>query len=59
LELDECLRYIIEHGDMDVFVDVVSVNIHSKIMCAVPVLGLRSICSVHSGCWRGAQHVHS
>ncbi len=39
LELDECLRYIIKHGDMDVFVDVVSVDIHSKIACTVPVLG--------------------
>ncbi len=39
LELDECLRYIIAHGDMDAFVDVVLVNIHSKIVCAVPVLG--------------------
>ncbi len=39
LELDECLRYIIKHGDMDVFVDVVPVDIHSKIACAVPVSG--------------------
>jgi hypothetical protein len=39
LESDECLRYIFEHGDMDVFVDVVLVNIHSKIVCAIPVLG--------------------
>ncbi len=39
LELDECLRYIIKHGDMDIFVDVVPVNIHSKIVCAAPVLG--------------------
>ncbi len=39
LESDECLRYIIKHGDMDVFVDVVPVDIHSKIVCAVPVLG--------------------
>jgi hypothetical protein len=38
LESDECHRYIIEHGDMDVFVDVIPVNIHSKIACAVPVL---------------------
>jgi hypothetical protein len=39
LESDECLRYIIEHGSMDVFVDVVLVDIHSKIACAVPVMG--------------------
>ncbi len=39
MELDECLRYIIEHGDMDIFVDLVPVDIHSKIACAVPVLG--------------------
>ncbi len=39
MESDECLRYIIKHGDMDVFVDVVSVDIHSKIVCTVPVLG--------------------
>jgi hypothetical protein len=39
LELDECLRYIIKHGDMDIFVDVVLVDIHSKIACATPVLG--------------------
>ena len=39
LESDESLRYIIEHGDMDVFVDVVPVHIHSKIACAIPVLG--------------------
>ncbi len=39
LESDECLRYIIQHGDIDVFVDVVPVNIHSKIACAIPVLG--------------------
>jgi hypothetical protein len=38
LELDECLRYVIEHGDMDIFVDVVPVNIHSEIACAAPVL---------------------
>ncbi len=34
LESDECLRYIIEHGDMDIFVNVVPVDIHSKIACA-------------------------
>ncbi len=39
LESDESLRYIIKHGDMDIFVDVVPVNIHSKIACAAPVLG--------------------
>ncbi len=39
LESDESLRYIIEHGDMDVFVDVVPVDIHSKIACIAPVLG--------------------
>ncbi len=42
LESDECLRYIIEHGDngdMEIFVDVVPVNIHSKIACTAPVLG--------------------
>ncbi len=38
LELDECFRYIIKHGDMDIFVDVVPVDIHSKSVCAVPVL---------------------
>ncbi len=31
--------YIIEHGDMDIVVDVVPVNIHSEIACAAPVLG--------------------
>jgi hypothetical protein len=36
---DECLRYIIKHGDMDVFIDVVPVDIHSKIVCTIPVLG--------------------
>ncbi len=39
MELDECLRYIIEHGDMDIFVTLVPVDIHSKIACAAPVLG--------------------
>jgi hypothetical protein len=39
LESDECLSYIIEHGDMDVFVDVVPIDIHSKIECTIPVLG--------------------
>ncbi len=39
LESDECLRYITEHGDMDVFVDVVPVDNHSEIACTVPVLG--------------------
>jgi hypothetical protein len=39
LELDECLRYIIKHGEVDVFVDVVPVDIHSEIGCAVQVLG--------------------
>jgi hypothetical protein len=39
LESDECLRYIIKHGDMDIFVDLVPVDIHSKIACAAPVLG--------------------
>ncbi len=38
MELDECLRYIFEHGDMGIFVDVVPVNIHSKIACATTVL---------------------
>ncbi len=38
LKLDECLRYAIKHGDMDVFVDVVPVNIHSEIACTIPVL---------------------
>jgi hypothetical protein len=32
-------RYLIKHGDMDIFVDVVPVNIHSKIACTAPVLG--------------------
>ncbi len=35
----ESLRYIIQYGDMGIFVDVVPVNIHSKIACATPVLG--------------------
>jgi hypothetical protein len=39
LEADECLRYVIKHGDMDTFVDVVPVNNHSKIACTTPVLG--------------------
>ncbi len=40
LESDECLRYIMEHGDREIFVDVVPVDIHSKIVCAVPVLAV-------------------
>jgi hypothetical protein len=39
LESDECLRYTIKHGDMDIFIDVVSVDIHSKITCTAPVQG--------------------
>jgi hypothetical protein len=39
LESDESLRYIIEHGYMDIFVDVVPVDIHSKIAGAAPILG--------------------
>ncbi len=39
MESDECLRYIIDHRDMDIFVDVVPVDIHSEIACATPVLG--------------------
>jgi hypothetical protein len=39
LETNECLRYVIEHGDMDTFVDIVPVNSHSEIACAAPVLG--------------------
>ncbi len=39
LESNECLRYIIKHGDMDIFVDVVPVYIYSEIACAAPVLG--------------------
>ncbi len=39
LESDECLGYIIKHGDIDICVDVVPVDIHSKIACATPVLG--------------------
>jgi hypothetical protein len=39
LEMDECLMYVIKHGDMDTFVDVVPVDSHSKIACATPVLG--------------------
>ncbi len=39
LESDECLKYIIKHGDMDIFVDVVPVDILSKIACTFPVLG--------------------
>ncbi len=39
LEMEECLRYVIDHGDMDTFVDVVPVDSHSEIACAAPVLG--------------------
>ncbi len=39
LESNECLRYIIKHGDMDILVDVVPVNIHFEIACTAPVLG--------------------
>jgi hypothetical protein len=39
LEADECLGYVIKHGDMDIFVDVVPVDSHSEIACAAPVLG--------------------
>jgi hypothetical protein len=39
LESDESLSYIIEHGDMDIFVNVVLVDIHSEIACTTPVLG--------------------
>ncbi len=39
MESDECLKYIIKHGNMDVFDDVVSVDIRSEIACAIPVLG--------------------
>ncbi len=39
LEADECLGYVIKHGDMDTFVNVVPVDIHSKIAYAAPVLG--------------------
>jgi hypothetical protein len=39
LEVDECLRNVIKHGDMDTFVDVVPVNSHSKIACTALVLG--------------------
>ncbi len=39
LESDESLRYIIELGDMYIFVDVIPVNIHSKMACTAPVLG--------------------
>jgi hypothetical protein len=39
LEADECLGYIIKHGDMDTFVDVVPVDSHSEIACTAPVLG--------------------
>ncbi len=39
LEADECLRYVIKHGDIDTFVDVVPVDSHSKIACITPVLG--------------------
>jgi hypothetical protein len=51
LESDESLRYIIKQGDMDIFVDVVPVDIHSEIACRS---SLGSICSVLSGCRRGA-----
>jgi hypothetical protein len=37
-KLDECLRYIIKHRDMDIFVDVVLVDIHSKIVRTAPDL---------------------
>ncbi len=33
------LQVQIEHGDMNIFVDVVPVDIHSKIACAAPILG--------------------
>ncbi len=49
LEVDECLRYIIKHGDMDTFVDVVPVNSHSKIACAAPVLGAFVVCFQDAG----------
>ncbi len=39
MEADECLEYIIKHGNMDIFVDVVPVDSHSKIACSAPVLG--------------------
>jgi hypothetical protein len=39
LKSDESLRNIIKHEDMDIFVDVVPVDIHSKIACTAPVLG--------------------
>jgi hypothetical protein len=39
LESDDCLRYVIKHGDMDIFVDVVPVDSHSKIACAALILG--------------------
>ncbi len=39
LETDECLRYLIKHGDMDTFCDVIPVDSHSKIACTAPVLG--------------------
>ncbi len=39
LESDECLRYIIKHGDMDIFIDVTSVDVYSEIACAASVLG--------------------
>jgi hypothetical protein len=39
LEADECLGYVIKHGDMDIFVDVVPVDSHFKIACTAPVLG--------------------
>jgi hypothetical protein len=39
LEADKCLRYVIKHGDMDTFGDVVPVDSHSKIACAAPFLG--------------------
>ena len=38
LESDEGFGDIVEHGDVNIFVDVVPVNIHSKIACATTVL---------------------
>ncbi len=38
MEADECLRYVIKHGDTDTFVDVVPVDSHSEIAYTAPVL---------------------
>ncbi len=38
LKSNECIRYIVQHQDMDVFVDVVPVEVHAQVAGAVPVV---------------------